>query len=132
MALVGCAGTQKTFDSHEMGLQLVVRAAAGRVLTQKPAWVPKAYEITAAAIRLVEESTDITVGELVTFVVAKIELDKLTLEEKDLVLALIGTVRQEMENYFQAQGITTPAEVNVRVVKVLTWVNQTAEVRLAG
>lgn len=125
--LAGCAG--KVFERHDTALELVVRATAGRVLSDRPQWVGPAYTITADAIRAIQNSEVTTLDTLEQFVASRIDWEKLTFEEKDLLMFMISQVRQDVAAYLEQRGEKEPQVALVQVSKVLQWINQTAEVR---
>lgn len=127
LTLTGCAFFT---PGNELAKEAVVRVAAGRVLTEHPSWVPKTYEITGQAINLIEKESEISLAQLETFVIEQIPWDGLTFEERDLLRVLVSAVRQDIESYLATRGIRDPSEAAVQVVQILTWINQSAQVRI--
>lgn len=125
--LCGCAG--KVFERHDTALELVVRATAGRVLTDHPQWVDASYKITADAIRAIQTDEVTSLDLLEQFIVSRIAWDKMSYEEKDLLMFMIGQVRLDVTDYLKQSGEKDPQAALVRVAKVLQWINQTAEIR---
>lgn len=105
-----------------------MRVAAGRVLDQHPDWVNKAYDLTADAIKRVQDDS-VPVSELEDFIVGQIPWARLTFEERDITRQLISMVRLELEEHFRQRGIENPEAVKVAALRVLSWVNQSAEIR---
>lgn len=125
----GCAGLK--FDQQSPVLELAVRAATGRVLTENPNWVKPTYDISSEAIFVIETGKLAQLALLEDYVVAKLP-DSLTPEEHALAVVLIGTLRQAIVDELDRKGVKDPEQIKVRVVRVLTWINQTAAFRLAS
>ncbi len=123
----GCSPfTQNAIDEHPALVQLAVKAAVSRVLTEKPAWINETYDISAGAIKLVQASEEVDLQGLETYVIEKINWEKLTPEEEQLLILLISAVRQEVEMYLEKQGVAPDKEQLVYVSQVMLWINETA------
>lgn len=128
LAMTGCL-SGAAFDKQATALELVVRAGAGRVLTEHPAWTEATYRITGEAIKAIAGDQVVSLDGLEGFVFARISWDSLSPEEKDLLLVLVGAVKKDIQNYLNERGVEKPREAMVRVATVLKWINQTAEIR---
>ncbi len=129
---VGCSGITKIFEKHDVALELVVRATAGRILTENPAWVAPAQLITAEALALIDDDPLVSLAELEQTVVARINWNKLTPEEQALLRVLISGVRQDLEEHFRQKGISDPSGAAVRAAQILNWINQSATLRMSS
>ena len=127
MMTVGCASFK--FSEQSPMLELVVRAASGRVLEENPRWVQPAYDITGEAIFAIETGVFAQLQDIDQYIIQKFP-DSLTPEEQALAIVMIGALKEAIINDLDRRGITEPEEVTVRVVQVLTWINQTAAFRL--
>ena len=133
----GCAGqaTDKRakardfLQRHDTAVELVVRATAGRALTQRPGLVEPVYQITETAIKAIEGDSLVSLKGLGPFIVSRIAWSVLTPEETDILLPLVNSVREEIQNYLLERGVAEPKESLVYVAEVLKWINQTAEIR---
>lgn len=131
LALTACYSADRAdrLDHCAVGLELVVRAAAGRALDLHPEWIEPTRRITGAALADLAGEQTITVAALEQSVVARIAWDKLSPEEQALAHTLIGTVCEALHNHLARSGIEAPDAVKVRLARVLKWINQTAELR---
>lgn len=127
---VGCSGIGQIFERHEAGLELVVRATAGRILTANPLWVAPTVLITAEALALLDDDPLVSLADLEQSVVARVDWTQLTPEEQALLRTLISGVRQDLEEHFRQQGISDPSATAVHAAQVLNWINQSAAMRL--
>lgn len=128
--LTGCGWLGKKIDDGDLATQLVVRAATGRVLDEHPDWTGETYRITSEVIQLAESDQDVDLAELETAVVDRIAWSRLNPDERDLLRLLISSVRTDLEAYLSSHGVATPPETAVRVIAVLSWINQAAEIRM--
>ncbi len=128
----GCSGITKIFEKHDVALELVVRATAGRILTENPHWVVPAQLITAEALTLIDDDPLVSLAELEQSIVARINWNKLTPEEQALLRVLISGVRQDLEEHFRQQGISDPSGAAVRAAQILNWINQSATLRMSS
>lgn len=124
----GCA-LVKTAEERPVLTELAVRAAVGRALDAKPEWVGPARDLSAAAIKLLEEPGEVDLAGLERYVLDRIAWEKLTPEEEELLRLLLRAIRDEALAYLEAQGVAAPEEVAVRVATVLGWIYQSAELR---
>ena len=127
LMLSGCAGMQ--FDKQSPMLELVVRAAAGRVLEESPGWVKPAYTITRDAIFALDTGKITQLAMLESYVINAIA-EQLTPEEQALAFVLVGSVKQAIISDLGARGIEDAEQTKIRVVSVLSWINQTAHIRM--
>ena len=126
--LSGCAAIKKA-DAHPVLTELAVRAAVGRVLDERPAWVELTAQISADAIQRLDSDDAVCLTALEAYVVQRIPWTALSPEEDELLRILIRAIREETEAYLQRQGIAAPGETAVRVARVLGWIHQSAEFR---
>lgn len=125
--LSGCSAI-KVIDERPVLSEFVVRVAVGRVLDEHPAWAQPAQRLSAAAIRVINESDDeVALPELQTFISTQIPWDALTPEEAALLQVLIASVAEEIRSSLARQGEIAPEEIKVRAATVLGWINQVAE-----
>jgi hypothetical protein len=122
--LIGC--TLKQVKENEFALELVVRAATSRVLTEKAEWIKPCYDITKEAILRIENNELITVADLEEHIRAEINWDNLTIDEQILMDTLIAMIRDSVNDYLKDQD-TLPEDVKVYLVTVLSWINKTAD-----
>lgn len=125
----GCA-LVKVAEERPVLTELAVRIAAGRVLEARPGWTEQARDISASALRALDESEQVDLAALESAVLARIPWDNLMVEEQELVTVLIRAVRSEIESELARSGVTAPDQVKVRVAAVLGWIYQVADARL--
>jgi len=123
--VVGCSLPK--FSEKSYLLELAVRAASARFIDEHKTWVDEVYAITKDAIKLIESDVNIDLKELDKFVISSIPWEKLTPEEQAIINLLLGEVKLAIEEKLKLDGFTTPEDVKIVVVEVLTWVNQTVK-----
>jgi hypothetical protein len=131
VSMQGCAITTALIDDHTLIAELAVRAATGRVLEEHPDWTEQTYHITGDAIQLLSDDDTTSLAGLQQFVVEKIPWDKMTPEEQALLTTLITAVRLQVEQSLADRGVIAPGETTIRAAMVLTWINQTAKLRMS-
>jgi hypothetical protein len=130
VSLTGCATFARTFNNNEFAFEAGTRVAVGRILTNNPTWVQPTFDITKDALTAIKGNEVVTLGELEGYVVNKIPFSKLTPEERDLVMLLVSAIKEEITAQLADKGVSDPDGVLLVAAKVLSWVNQTAAVRL--
>lgn len=127
----GCS-TVKRIASDDVTAQLVVRAAAGRVLDQRPDWVERTYKITGEVIQLATDNPQADLAGLEQAVIDRVDWQKLLPEEQALVQTLIAAARTDLEAALEKRGIREPSQVRVQVLRILGYIHQAAEIRRAA
>jgi hypothetical protein len=125
--LIGCAGWK--FDQQSPVLELAVRAGTGRVLHENPSWTQPAHKISGDAIRVIESGELVDLKFLESYVVSQLP-DSMLPEEQALAIVIIGSIRTAIINELEQRGTSDPQEIKVFVLRVLTWINETAGYRL--
>ena len=127
---VGCAGINKAIDEHELAASLAVRAATSRVLSEHPHWANKTYRLTAQAINVIESDGVSDLDGLKVYIVGQINWSKLSPEEQVLLDVVINAAVDRLKESLEKRGVVSPGESMVHAAKVLTWINQTAHMRM--
>lgn len=122
--MFGCSLTK--FEQNAPVLELVVRAASARLLSDKPEWVEHTYNISSEAIKHINSREIVDLGELDSYVMSSIPWDKMLPEEKVALTMVLNRVKESIAAQLETEGVKEPEEVKVLVVNILTWVNQTA------
>ncbi len=128
--LSGCSMTTR-IANDDIAAQLVVRAAAGRVLDQRPDWVEDTYRITGELIALVRTEPQVSLADLEQAVIARVNWSELNPEEQALLQVLINAARTDLEKALAKRGVSEPGQTKIAMQRVLGWINQTAEIRRA-
>lgn len=127
MTLSGCATYQAVTTSPL--LEASLRIAAGRVLEANPAWVLPAYTFSTLALDTIRTQEITRLGVVDDLFLQMIE-DDLTLEEQILAIEIFTSIKDAVIQNLEARGITQPEEQKVYVIQALTWINQSAKLRL--
>ena len=119
------------FERNSDLIELTVRAATARVLAENPTWAAPAVAITHEAASLVSSGEIVRLDDLESLIVSRITWAALAPEEQVLLRTLISRVRWDLENRMLQEGIPEEKlpDLKVKVLQVLTWINQTAAVR---
>ena len=124
--LSGCSAL-KVVDERPVLSEFAVRVAVSRVLTEHPGWAQPAQEISASALRLVNESTQVALPELSAYVASQIPWDEISVADAALLQMLITAIGNEIQAGLTAPQLATPQVIQVRVATVLGWIHQVAE-----
>jgi hypothetical protein len=122
----------KTNDQDELALQLVVKAATARLLYEHPEWKDQTISITKNAIAVIDNDPNATIQIITTFVISKINENKLLPEEQALVSVFVDMVSSSIQEYLNSKGIVDNAQQMQIVRKVLVWINETAVLQSSG
>lgn len=131
--LAGCAGfdaTQPLPPHQETVAKLAVQVGALRVL-KTPEKAKRAVVITASLSALVASDNITALDQLEAALRAQVDLNKLKPEERLLLNAVVGGIKIEAARLMGSQEIATPGN-KARIVKILGWVTEAAEIRLAA
>lgn len=122
--MFGCSLTK--FEQNAPVLELVVRAASARLLSDKPEWVEHTYNISSEAIKRINSKEVVDLGELDSYVMSAIPWDKMLPEERVVLTMVLDRVKDAIVSQLETDGVKAPEDVKVLVVNILTWVNQTS------
>lgn len=127
LTLTGCA----TFNAISQSplMEASVRVAVGVVLNDHPAWVVPAYRYTSMAMSALRDNglTDLAaLDDIFIDVIA----EELTPEEQDLAMVLFVTIRQAIVDDLARRGFIDAEKQKLYALQALTWINQTAKMRL--
>lgn len=131
--LAGCAGfdaTQPLPPHQETVAKLAVQVGALRVL-KTPDQAKRAVVITASLSALVASDNITALDQLEAALRVQVDFAKLKPEERLLIDALVEAIKIEAARLMAGQQITTPAN-KARIVKILGWVTEAAEIRIAA
>lgn len=129
--LSGCSAVRQ-LANDDVAAQVVVRAAATRVLKQHPNWTADTYRITGELIDLVNTAPRIDLGELEQEVISRIDWDALPPGEQIMLQALLSAARQDLESALEKAGVKDTGQVQVQMVRILGWINYAAVIRSAA
>lgn len=124
---LGCATFNKLVTNNELISQLAVEAATARVLNENPSWRNTTIGISEGAVKAIEASAIVSIGDLENYVRDRVKWYNLSPEEQALVSVLISQTRQNLEDSFRAQKVTNPLNEMIEVKKVMKWINETAK-----
>ncbi len=128
--LSGCSMAGR-IANDDIAAQLVVRAAAGRVLDQRPDWTEATYRITGELIELVRSEPHVSLAGLEEAVIDRVNWNELTPEDQAILQVLISAARTDLEVALEKRGVSEPGETKIAMQRVLGWINQSAEIRRA-
>lgn len=126
-ALSGCATYQAVTSSPLM--EGAIRVSVGRVLEANPAWVAPTYKFTSAALDVAEGQGIISVGDIDTLFLQSIK-GSMTPEEMDLAVGVFESIKLAIIEDLNRRGITSPEGKKLYTIQALTWINQSAAIRL--
>lgn len=127
VTLSGCATYQAVTTSPM--LEASLRIAAGRVLEANPAWVLPAYTFSNLALDTIRTQEITSLGVVDDLFLQVIE-DDLTLEEQILAIEIFNSIKAAVVQNLEDRGITNPEDQKLYVIQALTWINQSAKLRL--
>jgi len=127
LGLSGCA-TYTAVTSSPL-LEASIRVTVRRVLENNASYVLPAYKYTTMALQLVRGQDIGSLGALDDLFLQVIK-DDLLPEEQDMALSLFSSIKGAILADLEQRGITNPEDQKIYIVQALTWINQSASIRL--
>ncbi len=128
LSMTGCTKVKAFFGNNEALVQLTTEAATARVIHDHPQWKEPIANISAAAISAIDTGAITDLNSVSAFAISKIDMSKLTPEERVLVSMVISQITAIIIDDLKKNGSYDPASMLVEVRQVLGWVNTAAKI----
>lgn len=127
VTLIGCATFTEFFNNNELLLKTAVTLSVAINLDKHPEWKSQMVNVTSDAIKAIDEKVVLDLDAVPYYIKKALKVDEMTYLTKIEVSAIIDSLVEITIKNLDEQKITSPELQLVEVKKVLTWVNETAQ-----